>query len=219
MSRYQFYILAEYEISYEHLTQYGFRDIKVCPLTRRRAQQMYNLGMTVYVLDKDNKKHEIGDVTEITGGRYYGVDKAEWREFSASQKGVEYLTARRIAANAALQAWANEFSKSDERDYGDVVERLINERKTLDRFLAVQMKPDEDSLALYIPGLVKEYAAKFGKELPEGMTYTDVEDTIRDFLPEKQQGLAEEKFSTECEERRSEPRSSMPLKKGTANTR
>ena len=98
MSRYQFYILAEYEISYEHLTQYGFRDIKVCPLTRRRAQQMYNLGMTVYVLDKDNKKHEIGDVTEITGGRYYGVDKAEWREFSASQKGVEYLTARRIAA-------------------------------------------------------------------------------------------------------------------------
>lgn len=206
ISWYRFHILPEYEIRYEHLLLYGFRDVQVCPLTRRRAQQLYNLGMTVYVLDKDNKKHEIGAVTEITGGRYYGVDKAEWREFSSSQKGVEYLTARRIAANAALQAWANEFSKSDERDYGNVVERLINERKILDRFLAIQMKPDEDSIALYIPGLVKEYAAKFGKELPEGMTYTDVEDTIRDYLPEKLKGAAEEKFSTEREERRSEPK-------------
>lgn len=206
ISRYQFYILPEYEISYEHLSQSGFRDVKVCPVMRRRAQQLYNLGMTVYALDKDNKKQEIGDISEITGRKYYGVDKTEWREFSASQKGVEYLTARKIAANAALQAWANEFSKSDERDYGNVVERLINERKTLDRFLAVQMQPDEDSLALYIPGLVKEYAAKFGKELPEGMTYSDVEDTIGNYLPEKLQGAAEEKFSTEREERRSEPK-------------
>lgn len=42
MSRYQYHILPEYEISYEHLSQYGFRDIKVCPLTRRRAQQELN---------------------------------------------------------------------------------------------------------------------------------------------------------------------------------
>lgn len=66
------------------------------------------------------------------------------------------------------------------------------------------MKPDEDSIALYIPGLVKEYAAKFGKELPEGMTYTDVEDAIRDFLPEKLQSTAEEAFLPERKERRAE---------------
>ena len=42
MSRYQYHILPEYEISNEHLSQYGFRDIKVCPLTRRRAQQELN---------------------------------------------------------------------------------------------------------------------------------------------------------------------------------
>ena len=204
MSWYQFHILPEYEISYEHLTQYGFRDVQVCPLTRRRAQQLYNLGMTVYALDKDNRKQEINNISEITGGKYYGVDKAEWREFSASQKGLEYLTARKIAANAALQAWANEFSKSDERDYGDIAETLIKERKVLDRFLSIQMQPDEDNLALYIPGLVKEYAAKFGKELPEGMTYTDVEDAIRDFLPEKLQSAAEEAFLAERKERRFE---------------
>lgn len=206
MSRYRFYILPEYEIGYELMAQYGFRDVKVCPLTRRRAQQLYNLGMTVYALDKDNRKQEISDISEITGGKYYGVDKAEWREFSSSQKGVEYLTARKIAANAALQAWANEFSKSDERDYGDVVETIRKEHKALDGFLAVQMKPNEDNVALYVPGLVKEYAVKFGEELPEGMTYSDVEDTILNHLPLYINERAEEEFKTERIEERRNPK-------------
>lgn len=204
MSRYQYHILPEYEISYEHLSQYGFRDIKVCPLTRRRAQQLYNLGMRVYALNKENRKQEINNISEITGGKFYGVDKEEWREFSVSQKGIEYLTARKIAANAALQAWSNKFSKSDERDYGDAVERLIKERDMLDRFLAVQMKPGEDSFVPYVSGLVKEYAAKFGKELPAGMTYTDVEDTISDLLPKKSRYAVEKEFLSERKERRSE---------------
>ena len=202
MSRYQYHILPEYEISHKQMERYGFRDIKVCPLTRRRAQQLYNLGMTVYALGNYNEKREIGDVSDITGGKYYGVKKSEWREFSASQKGVEYLTARKLAASAALQAWAKEFSESDERDYGDVVETLRKEHEVLDRFLAIQMKPDEDNLARYIPGLVKDYAAKFGKELPKDMTYSDVEDAIRDFLPEKWQGTVEGKFLPERRERR-----------------
>ena len=204
MSRYQYHILPEYEISYEHLSQYGFRDIKVCPLTRRRAQQLYNLGMRVYALNKENRKQEINNISEITGGKFYGVDKEEWRELSVSQKGIEYLTARKIAANAALQAWSNKFSKSDERDYGDAVERLIKERDMLDRFLAVQMKPGEDSFVPYVSGLVKEYAAKFGKELPAGMTYTDVEDTISDLLPKKSRYAVEKEFLSERKERRSE---------------
>ena len=204
MSRHQYHILPEYEISNEHLSQYGFWDIKVCPLTRRRAQQLYNLGMRVYALNKENRKQEINNISEITGGKFYGVDKEEWREFSVSQKGIEYLTARKIAANAALQAWSNKFSKSDERDYGDAVERLIKERDMLDRFLAVQMKPGEDSFVPYVSGLVKEYAAKFGKELPAGMTYTDVEDTISDLLPKKSRYAVEKEFLSERKERRSE---------------
>ena len=204
MSRYQYHILPEYGISHKQMERYGFRDIKVCPLTRRRAQQLYNLGMRVYALNKENRKQEINNISEITGGKFYGVDKEEWREFSVSQKGIEYLTARKIAANAALQAWSNKFSKSDERDYGDAVERLIKERDMLDRFLAVQMKPGEDSFVPYVSGLVKEYAAKFGKELPAGMTYTDVEDTISDLLPKKSRYAVEKEFLSERKERRSE---------------
>lgn len=201
MSRYRFHILPEYELNFEHMALHDFRDVKICPLTRRRAQQLCNLGMTVYVLGENNSKKQVS-IDGITGGQLYGVDKDEWRSFSQSAKGMEYLTARRIVANATVQAWAKDFSKSEKRDYSNIVEKIQKEHEVLDRFLPMLAELDENNVALYVPGLVKEYAAKFGEELPEGMISYGVEDTILDYLPSYLSERAEELFYAERKEER-----------------
>lgn len=204
MSWHQFYILPEYGISYEYMAQYGFRDISVCPLTRRRAQQLCNLGVTVYALGENNEKKQV-DITEITGGRMYGVEKDEWRRFTKTDRGMEYLYARKAAANAALKAGADVFSQSAENDYGDIFETLGKECGALNSFLNEEREPDSEILRLYVPEIVKEYAAKYGKELPDGMTYFDVEDTIADYLPDTLKAMTEEYFRTEREKYRARP--------------
>lgn len=163
-----------------------------------------NLGVTVYALGENNAKEQV-DITEITGGRLYGVDKDEWRKFTQTERGSEYLFARKTVAQAALKAGLEVFSQSDERDYGNILETLEKEERTLDAFLDREHEPGEEVMRLYVPGLVKEYAAKFGKELPDGMTYFDVEDAIAEYLPDTLKEMTEEQFGAEREELRNRP--------------
>lgn len=117
-------VIPDYFVTDAQIKEYGYEKGYLYPVYRSRARLLYDFGLTVYKLGKENKKTEIRNEKDLWGaGIYCGISKQKWGKFIRSPLGLLYLDAVLLTARC-VQAVAEDYTYAT----GKSVDPLFDEQ-------------------------------------------------------------------------------------------
>lgn len=182
-------VLPDYTIGQEEMHERGYTWDGMLPLRKRMAKLLVGLGLPVAELKGDDTDRKVTTTGEVErGGNLFGIEKPDWNEFIASDKGRAYLTARLLFSQSASKEINEEMSYFDAQFVDGLSDNNFAERAVLERCLLETEKPDAEQIKPYVKDLLEDYTARFsGIPLGEyGWELHNVRDDLAKFVPDEE---------------------------------
>ncbi len=157
------------------------------PLSKRKAQQLFNLGLPVCYAGGEAEYVPITEQSTLDNTeKDCFIGRAEWYAFTRTDDGKAYLYARLLTVKAAEEVVEKGLDYAASADsYAEV---FYAERTDLENFFNGRPVPSDESVKPYLYGLCREYASMLdgnGKLRYYGWWYEDVIKAIAKNLPEQ----------------------------------
>ncbi len=153
-------LLPDYTVDANDMHEYGYTWDGMLPIRKRAAQRIFNNGIQVYKLGKDDTETEIERLDDFEDGALYGVEKPLWKNYTESENGRAYLAARLEVAKAASKTASKDMDYVDERFTIDFIESNFTEKAALNKYAADKSEPTAEAMQPYVSQLLDEYAAR-----------------------------------------------------------
>ena len=161
-------LLPDYAVTNEDMHAYGYKWNGMLPLTGAAAKTISKLGVTVYELTPTDNEYEV-KATELFDDKdkLFGVEKPDWNAFIQSDKGRDYIAARREVVKSVLTSLDSEdmqYFSNTERER--LWEQYGTEVPALDKALGERGIPSNTILKRYAVPVFDEQVEKLKAELP-----------------------------------------------------
>ena len=161
-------LLPDYAVTNEDMHAYGYKWNGMLPLTGAAAKTISKLGVTVYELTPTDNEYEV-KATELFDDKdkLFGVEKPDWNAFIQSDKGRDYIAARREVVKSVLTSLDSEdmqYFSNTERER--LWEQYGTEVPALDKALGDRGIPSNSILKRYAVPVFDEQVEKLKAELP-----------------------------------------------------
>ena len=161
-------LLPDYAVTNEDMHAYGYTWDGMLPLTGAAAKTISKLGVTVYELTPTDNEYEV-KATELFDDKdkLFGVEKPDWNAFIQSDKGRDYIAARREVVKSVLTSLDGEdmrYFTNTELEY--LWEQYGTEVPALDKALGERGIPSNNILKRYAVPVFDEQVEKLKAELP-----------------------------------------------------
>ena len=176
-------LLPDYTVTNEDMHAYGYTWDGMMPLTGAAAKTISKLGVTVYELTPTDNEYEV-KVTELFDDKdkLFGVEKPDWNAFIQSDKGRDYIAARREVVKSVLTSLDSEdmrYFTNTELEY--LWEQYGTEVPALDKALGDRGIPSNTILKRYAVPVFDEQVEKLKAELPfeeHGWSEADIHNAV-----------------------------------------
>ena len=161
-------LLPDYAVTNEDMHAYGYTWDGMLPITGVAAKLISKLGVTVYELTPTDNEYEV-KATELFDekDKLFGVEKPDWNAFIQSDKGRDYIAARREVVKSVLTSLDSEdmryFSNTESER---LWEQYGTEVPALDKALGERGIPSNNILKRYAVPVFDEQVEKLKAELP-----------------------------------------------------
>ncbi|MCI8412634.1 MAG: DEAD/DEAH box helicase family protein [Clostridia bacterium] len=182
-------VLPDYTIGQDDMHDAGYTWDGMLPLRKRMAKLLVKLGLPVVVLKGDDTDKKITTIDEVEqGGNLFGIEKPDWNEFIASDKGRAYLSARLLLCQSMKHLTIEEMSYFDAQFVDGLIDSNYAERVALEKCLRETEKPETGAIKSYIQELLEDYTARFGNlPLKEyGWELYNVRNYLAEFIPNEE---------------------------------
>ena len=161
-------LLPDYAVTNEDMHAYGYSWDGMLPITGAAAKTISKLGVTVYELTPTDNEYEV-KATELFDDKdkLFGVEKPDWNAFIQSDKGRDYIAARREVVKSVLTSLDGEdmrYFTNTELEY--LWEQYGTEVPALDKALGDRGIPSNTILKRYAVPVFDEQVEKLKAELP-----------------------------------------------------
>ncbi|HIQ66753.1 MAG TPA: DUF3849 domain-containing protein [Candidatus Coproplasma stercoravium] len=161
-------LLPDYAVTNEDMHAYGYTWDGMLPLTGTAAKTISKLGVTVYELTPTDNEYEV-KATELFDekDKLFGVEKPDWNAFIQTDKGRDYIAARREVVKSVLTSLDSEdmqYFSNTERER--LWEQYGTEAPALDKALGERGIPSNNILKRYAVPVFDEQVEKLKAELP-----------------------------------------------------
>ncbi len=161
-------LLPDYAVTNEDMHAYGYTWNGMLPLTGAAAKTISKLGVTVYELTPTDNEYEV-KATELFDDKdkLFGVEKPDWNSFIQSDKGRDYIAARREVVKSVLTSLDGEdmqYFSNTERER--LWEQYGTEVPALDKAFGERGIPSDTILKRYAVPVFDEQVEKLKAELP-----------------------------------------------------
>ena len=161
-------LLPDYTVTNEDMHAYGYTWDGMLPITGAAAKTISKLGITVYELTPTDNEYEV-KATELFDDKdkLFGVEKPDWNAFIQSDKGRDYIAARREVVKSVLTSLDSEdmqYFSNTERER--LWEQYGTEVPALDKALGERGIPSNNILKRYAVPVFDEQVEKLKAELP-----------------------------------------------------
>ena len=161
-------LLPDYAVTNEDMHAYGYTWDGMLPITGAAAKTISKLGVTVYELTPTDNEYEV-KATELFDekDKLFGVEKPDWNAFIQSDKGRDYIAARREVVKSVLTSLDGEdmrYFTNTELEY--LWEQYGTEVPALDKALGERGIPSNTILKRYAVPVFDEQVEKLKAELP-----------------------------------------------------
>lgn len=161
-------LLPDYAVTNEDMHAYGYTWDGMLPLTGTAAKTISKLGVTVYELTPTDNEYEV-KATELFDekDKLFGVEKPDWNAFIQTDKGRDYIAARREVVKSVLTSLDSEdmqYFSNTERER--LWEQYGTEVPALDKALGERGIPSNTILKRYAVPVFDEQVEKLKAELP-----------------------------------------------------
>ncbi len=161
-------LLPDYAVTNEDMHAYGYTWDGMLPLTGTAAKTISKLGVTVYELTPTDNEYEV-KATELFDekDKLFGVEKPDWNAFIQTDKGRDYIAARREVVKSVLTSLDSEdmqYFSNTERER--LWEQYGTEVPALDKALGERGIPSNNILKRYAVPVFDEQVEKLKAELP-----------------------------------------------------
>ena len=161
-------LLPDYAVTNEDMHAYGYTWDGMLPLTGAAAKTISKLGVTVYELTPTDNEYEV-KAAELFDDKdkLFGVEKPDWNAFIQSDKGRDYIAARREVVKSVLTSLDGEdmqYFTNTELEY--LWEQYGTEVPALDKALGERGVPSNNILKRYAVPVFDEQVEKLKAELP-----------------------------------------------------
>ena len=175
-------LLPDYAVTNEDMHAYGYTWDGMLPITGAAAKTISKLGVTVYELTPTDNEYEV-KATELFDekDKLFGVEKPDWNAFIQSDKGRDYIAARREVVKSVLTSLDSEdmqYFSNTERER--LWEQYGTEVPALDKALGERGIPSNTILKRYAVPVFNEQVEKL-KELPfeeHGWSEADIHNAV-----------------------------------------
>lgn len=176
-------LLPDYAVTNEDMHAYGYTWDGMLPITGAAAKTISKLGITVYELTPTDNEYEV-KATELFDDkdRLFGVEKPDWNAFIQSDKGRDYIAARREVVKSVLTSLDSEdmqYFSNTERER--LWEQYGTEVPALDKALGDRGIPSNTILKRYAVPVFDEQGEKLKAELPfeeHGWSDADIHNAV-----------------------------------------
>lgn len=182
-------VLPDYTIGQDDMHGAGYTWDGMLPLRKRMAKLLVKLGLPVVALKGDDTERKIMTIDEVEqGGNLFGIEKPDWNEFIASDKGRAYLSARLLLCQSMKHVTTEEMSYFDAQFVDGLIDSNYAERVALEKCLRETEKPETVTIKSYIQELLEDYAVRFGNlPLKEyGWELYNVRNYLAEFIPDEE---------------------------------
>ena len=161
-------LLPDYAVTNEDMHAYGYTWDGMLPITGAAAKTISKLGVTVYELTPTDNEYEV-KATELFDekDKVFGVEKPDWNAFIQSDKGRDYIAARREVVKSVLTSLDGEdmrYFTNTELEY--LWEQYGTEVPALDKALGERGIPSNTILKRYAVPVFDEQVEKLKAGLP-----------------------------------------------------
>ena len=176
-------LLPDYAVTNEDMHAYGYTWDGMLPITGAAAKTISKLGITVYELTPTDNEYEV-KATELFDDKdkLFGVEKPDWNAFIQSDKGRDYIAARREVVKSVLTSLDSEdmrYFTNTELEY--LWEQYGTEVPALDKALGDRGIPSNTILKRYAVPVFDEQVEKLKAELPfeeHGWSEADIHNAV-----------------------------------------
>ena len=176
-------LLPDYAVTNEDMHAYGYTWDGMLPLTGAAAKTISKLGITVYELTPTDNEYEV-KATELFDDKdkLFGVEKPDWNAFIQSDKGRDYIAARREVVKSIFTSLDSEdmqYFSNTERER--LWEQYGTEVPALDKALGERGIPSNNILKRYAVPVFDEQVEKLKAELPfeeHGWSEADIHNAV-----------------------------------------
>ena len=176
-------LLPDYAVTNEDMRAYGYTWDGMLPITGAAAKTISKLGVTVYELTPTDNEYEV-KATELFDDKdkLFGVEKPDWNAFIQSDKGRDYIAARREVVKSVLTSLDSEdmqYFSNTERER--LWEQYGTEVPALDKALGDRGIPSNTILKRYAVPVFDEQGEKLKAELPfeeHGWSDADIHNAV-----------------------------------------
>ena len=176
-------LLPDYAVTNEDMHAYGYTWDGMLPITGAAAKTISKLGITVYELTPTDNEYEV-KATELFDDKdkLFGVEKPDWNAFIQSDKGRDYIAARREVVKSVLTSLDSEdmqYFSNTERER--LWEQYGTEVPALDKALGDRGIPSNTILKRYAVPVFDEQGEKLKAELPfeeHGWSDADIHNAV-----------------------------------------
>lgn len=176
-------LLPDYAVTNEDMHAYGYTWDGMLPITGAAAKTISKLGITVYELTPTDNEYEV-KATELFDDKdkLFGVEKPDWNAFIQSDKGRDYIAARREVVKSVLTSLDSEdmqYFSNTERER--LWEQYGTEVPALDKALGDRGIPSNTILKRYAVPVFDEQGEKLKAELPfeeHGWSEADIHNAV-----------------------------------------
>ena len=176
-------LLPDYAVTNEDMHAYGYTWDGMLPLTGAAAKTISKLGVTVYELTPTDNEYEV-KATELFDDKdkLFGVEKPDWNAFIQSDKGRDYIAARREVVKSVLTSLDGEdmqYFSNTERER--LWEQYGTEVSALDKALGERGIPSNNILKRHAVPVFDEQVEKLKAELPfeeHGWSEADIHNAV-----------------------------------------
>ena len=172
------------------------------PLSKRKAQQLFNLGLPVCYSGGEAEYVPITEQSTLDNTeKDFFIGRAEWYAFTRTDAGKAYLYARLLTVKATKEVVEKDLDTVGY--YADsYAEVFYEERKDLENIFNGQLVPSDEAVKPYLYGLCREHASMMdgnGKLRYYGWWYEDIAKAIARNLSEQFSKEVEQTTVTETE--------------------
>ena len=158
------------------------------PLSKRKAQQLFNLGLPVCYSGGEAEYVPITEQSTLDNTeKDFFIGRAEWYAFTRTDEGKAYLYARLLTVKATKEVVEKDLDTVGY--YADsYAEVFYEERKDLENIFNGQPVPSDEAVKPYLYGLCREHASMMdgnGKLRYYGWWYEDIAKAIARNLSEQ----------------------------------
>ena len=161
-------LLPDYAVTNEDMHAYGYTWDGMLPLTGAASKTISKLGVTVYELTPTDNEYEVKAMELFDEkDKLFGVEKPDWNAFIQSEKGRDYIAARREIVKSVLTSLDGEdmrYFTNTELEY--LWEQYGTEVPALDKALGERGIPSNTILKRYAVPVFDEQVEKLKAELP-----------------------------------------------------